>query len=290
MRDLLDDDLAELFPVRPADDVRLARLREQLFAEKPKRRTRNWVGIAAAAVVVVLIAGLVTFLRPGRVDTQVAEMPIAPATTLAEAAALLEVTRAPRGKYRHITYETWQTITGQLLPDKSVGAAQVQFITEVWLPSAKGQPVHITRRTTDRQRAIAGVAEAPVVGANKVYKEPALWSTLCPTTPCHETSLLDPLSLNPQETLGSASAALLSPFTTHDKKASLYRQLAAIPGMRYENGAVSVDGSKISFTIDPKTGEIVGSEERRLTASELLPAGTVMLSVTVTYEWTDQRP
>ena len=64
MRDLLDDDLAELYPVRAADDVRLARLREGLFAEQPKRRSRSWIGMAAAAVAVMMIAGLVVFLRP----------------------------------------------------------------------------------------------------------------------------------------------------------------------------------------------------------------------------------
>jgi hypothetical protein len=288
MRDLLDDDLAELYSVRPVDETRLDRLREQLFAEPPKRRWRGHLGMAAAAVVVVLIAGLVVFLRPGRFDTPVAELPTAPATSLTEAATLLELSE-PRGRYRHITYETWQTMTLQL-PDKSWAAAQVGFVVEVWLPTAKGQKVQIHRRPANRQRAIPGIPEAPAFDVSLVYTGPPLWRTVCPTTPCNETSLLDPVSQKPLETLGSASSQLLSPFTTSDRKAALYRELATIPGMRYDNGAVSVEGSKTSYTIDPKTGEIIGSEERQVSTNAQVPAGTPMVSITVTYEWTDQRP
>src|SRR5688572_29364346 len=103
MRDLLDDDLAELYSVRGADDARLARIREQLFTEKPKRRSTRWVGIAAAAVAVVMIAGLVVFLRPAHRDAP-ATMPTTPATSLLEAATLLENAEKPTARYRHVTY------------------------------------------------------------------------------------------------------------------------------------------------------------------------------------------
>lgn len=287
MRDLLDDDLAELYPVRSTeDDVRLARLREQLFAEPPKRRSVAWAGIAAAVLGVVLIAGLVVYVRPGH-DTPVAEMPTAPATSLVEAAALLE-TAQPRGAYRHIRYENWETVSF-VLPDENWGAMQVEFTIDVWLPTEKGQRVEMRRRATGRQRPIPGVAPG-VADLGKVYTGPTLWDTTCPTTPCHETSLFNPLHPNPQETLGSAWSALLSPFTTRDRKAALYRELAAIPGMRYDNGVVSVDGSKAGFTIDPKTGEVVGAEQRKVVGDSRLPAGAPLMSVTVSYEWTDQRP
>ncbi|MCG8923471.1 hypothetical protein [Lentzea sp. CC55] len=287
MRDLLDDDLAELYPVRGSDDVRLARLREQLFAEKPRPRSRNWAGVAAAVVAVVLITGLVVFLRPDRSAPDVAEMPTAPATNLAEAATLLERSQ-PRGKYRHIRYETWETfsITG----NGTTTALQSEFVVEVWLPTAKGQHVRTHRRPTGRTRPVPGIAMAAEYDFSKIYTGPSMWGTVCPTTPCHETSLLNPLSQNPAETIGSGSSALLSPFTTNERKAVLYRQLAAIPGVRYDNGLVTADGSKASFTLDPRTGEVTGYEERQVIAGRALPAGTVLQSTTVTSEWTDQRP
>jgi hypothetical protein len=287
MRDVLDDDLAELYPVRDSDDVRLARLREQLFAEKPPPRSRRWIGIAAAVVAVVLITGVVVFVRPERFVPDVAEMPTAPATSLTEAAALLERSQ-PRGKYKHIRYETWETQT--TIVTDGVTAVQTEFLTEVWLPAAEGQPVTTQRRATGRTRAITGVAETPDFTASTVYTGPRMWSTACPTTPCYETSLLNPLSPEPRETLGTASSALLSPFTTSTKKAALYRQLAAISGVHYDNGTVFVDGSKASFTLDPATGEVTGYEERQAVAGGTLPAGTPLLATSVTYEWTDQRP
>ncbi|MFD4638759.1 hypothetical protein ACFWN2_15705 [Lentzea sp. NPDC058436] len=287
MRDVLDDDLAELYSVRGGDEARLDKLRERLFAEEPQPRSRRWIGIAAAVVAVVLIAGLVVFLRPERVTPDVAEMPTAPATSLTEAAALLERTQ-PRGKYRHIRYETWETQPA--ITKNGTTAVQTEFLTEVWLPTAEGQPVTTQHRATGRTRAVTGVPETPGFVAGKVYTGPRLWGTVCPTTPCYETSLLNPLSQEPRETLGSASSALLSPFTTNGKKAALYRQLAAINGVRYDSGTVFADGSKVSFTLDPATGEVTGYEERQVVAGGTLPTGTPLLSASVTYEWTDQRP
>lgn len=287
MRDVLDDDLAELYPVRDGDDVRLARLREQLFAERPQPRSRRWIGVAAAVVAVVLITGLVVFLRPERFTPDVAEMPTAPATSLAEAATLLERSQ-PRGRYRHIRYETWETFTTNA--QAATTAVQAEYLTEVWLPTAEGQPVQTRRSATGRTRAVAGVPETPGFTPSRVYTGPPMWGTVCPTTPCYETSLLNPLSQEPRETLESASSALLSPFTTTDKKAALYRQLAAVDGLRYDNGTVSADGSEASFTLDPATGEVTGYQERQVFAGGALPAGTPLLSTSVTYEWTDQRP
>ena len=287
MRDLLDDDLAELYPVRSTeDDVRLARLREQLFAEPPKRRSVAWAGIAAAVVAVVMIAGLVMYLRPKH-DAPVAEMPTAPATSLVEAAALLDIAQ-PRGAYRHIRYENWETVSF-VLPDNNWGAMQVEFTIDVWLPTAKSQRVEIRRKATGRQRPIPGVAPGEA-DLGKVYTGPTLWDTTCPMTPCHETSLLNPLNPDPRETLYSGWSALLSPYTSKDRKAALYRELSAIPGMRYDNGAVSADGSKASFTIDPRTGEIVGAEQRKTVGDSRLPAGAPLMSVTISYEWTDKVP
>jgi hypothetical protein len=287
MRDLLDDDLAELYPVRSTeDDVRLARLREQLFAEPPRRRSRAWAGIAAAVIGVVMIAGLVVHLRPKH-ETPVAEMPTAPATSLLEAAALLDLAQ-PRGAYRHIRYENWETVSF-VLPDQNWGAMQVEFTIDVWLPTAKGQRVETRRKATGRQRPIPGVTPGEA-DLGRVYTGPTLWDTTCPTTPCHETSLLNPLSPEPRETLGSGWQALLSPFTTGDRKAALYRGLAAIPGIRYDNGVVSAEGGDTVFTIDPKSGEIVGAEKRKLVGDSRLPAGAPLMSVTMSYDWTDRVP
>ncbi len=105
---------------RAADDVRLARLREGLFAEQPKRRPRGWIGTAAAAVAVMMIAGLVVFVRPADRTTP-AVMPVAPATSLSEAAALLEVSQDPPAKYRHTRYQIWQTLGTGLTEVTSTG-------------------------------------------------------------------------------------------------------------------------------------------------------------------------
>lgn len=287
MRDVLDDDLAELYPVRGDDDVRLARLREQLFAEKPQSRSRRWIGMAAAVVTVVLIAGLVVYLRPVRPVPDVGELPGSPAISLAEAATRLAQAE-PRGKFRHFRYEVWQTHTDRI--GDIWHAAQLEFTVEVWLPVANGQQVRTERRVTGRQRPIPGIPEAPPVGLTMTYIGPQLWATNCPTTPCNETSLLDPVSLIPKETINSVSAALLSPFTSNDRKAAIYRELAAIPEVRYDNGSVSAAGGKAAFTLDPVTGDVTGYEERETVAENRLPVGTVQLSVAVSSEWTDQRP
>src|SRR5689334_7445888 len=174
MRDLLDDDLAELYSVRPADDVRLARLRAQLFTEKPKRRSRNWVGIAAAAVAVMMITGLVVFLRPARVDAP-ATMPRTPATSLAEAATMLELTEKPTAKYRHIRYLVWQTYA--VAAGAQFSAAALEYEIDVWLPVAPNGMVVIYRSFTGGRRHVAGAEWSfndlqPPDG----YRGPALWS------------------------------------------------------------------------------------------------------------------
>ncbi|KJK45790.1 hypothetical protein UK23_24930 [Lentzea aerocolonigenes] len=289
MRDLLDDDLAELYPVRPADDVRLARLREQLFSEQPKRRTRRWIGIAAAAAGVVLVAGLVVYLRPASHNAPVATMPTAPATSLVEAAGLLETSGEPRGKYRHIKYEVWQTYSTGEAGTPSFGATQFEYQTDVWLPVAPSQNPVVTRRLTGRQRAIAGVQKrAEDYHIYKDDKGPGLWDSLCTHTPCHEVGMLNPLPVEPAEKLDSAAKTLMSPFTTNQEKAGLYRQLAAVPEIRYDNGTVTTAGPT-RFTLDPATGEVVSVEERKPN-TRLMSPDLVTLAVTITYEWTDQRP
>ncbi|MEV6237239.1 hypothetical protein [Lentzea sp. NPDC051838] len=288
MRDVLDDDLAELYTVRPADDVRLARLREQLFFQQPKRRGRRWIGIAAAVAGVVLVAGLVVYLRPAPHDAPVATMPVAPATSLSEAAGLLEMSAEPRGKYRHIKYNAWQTYSTGEPGTATWGATQFEFETDVWLPVAQGQVPLVNRRATGAERAIGGVQKPADHYLGKADKGPGLWQTLCTHTPCHEVSMLNPLPVQPAEKLDSATETLMSPYTTNQEKAVLYRQLAAAPEIRYDNGAVTTDGPT-SFTLDPATGELAGVEQR-VSSPRTLPAGTVTLSVTITYEWTDQRP
>lgn len=287
MRDLLDDDLAELYPVRPADDVRLARIREQLFTEQPKRRSRSWVGIAAAAVAVVMITGLVVLLRPASRDAP-ATMPHAPATSLTEAASLLELGQ-PTAKYRHIRYLVWQTYSIANGAKFSAGALEYQI--DVWLPVAPDEMVLIYRNFTGGRRQVAGEQWSlndlqPPDG----YRGPVLWGSFCAATPCKEDSLKLPLGTIPAKNLEIASSALLSPFTTNEEKAGLYRKLAESPEIRWDNGTVSTEGGQYRFTIDPATGEVSGFEERRPTQENRLPDGVVTMSGTITYEWTDQRP
>ncbi|MFJ5984899.1 hypothetical protein [Lentzea sp. NPDC092896] len=287
MRDLLDDDLAELYPVRGDDDVRLARLREQLFAEKPERRSRRWAGIAAASVTVVLIAGLVVLLRPASRDSA-ATMPVAPATSLVEAAALLERAEQPSAKYRHVRYAVWQTMSigGE---SSSFGATALEYQIDAWVPAAKGEMVVIYRRFTGNKRAVTGVQE-PLDRLTAIeYKGPQLWSTFCTSTPCKESSLGLPLPADPTRKLEGASSRLLSPYTTNEEKAATYRELAASPEVRWNDGALSVDGGLTSFRVDPETGEVV-STEVAAPADSKLPPGTPVLTVSMTYEWTDQRP
>ncbi|MET9629223.1 hypothetical protein ABZX92_17350 [Lentzea sp. NPDC006480] len=288
MRDLLDDDLAELYSVRPADDVRLARLREQLFTEKPVRRSTRWIGIAAAAMAVVMITGLVVLLRPAHQDSA-ATMPTAPATSLTDAATLLEVAQDPAARYKHVRYLVWQTMTvGQ--PGSQVwSAAKVEFQFDVWLPASPGEMIVIYRRQTgDKQWVVGNQVDSDRM-APADYKGPVLWGTFCTTMPCKETSLALPLKVSPAEKLASASSRLLSPYTTNEEKAATYRELATSPEIRWDNGKVSADGSRTSFTIDPATGQVTGSVEMK-PADSPLPDGTISLEVAVTYEWTDQRP
>ncbi|GLY54205.1 hypothetical protein [Lentzea sp. NBRC 102530] len=287
MRDVLDDDLAELYPARGTDDVRLARLREQLFAEKPQPRSRRWIGIAAAAAAVVVIAGLVVFLRPAPFVEEPAEMPGAPATSLVEASNLIKMAK-PRGKVRHVRYEIWETFTDRI--DGVWHAAQLEFSVEVWLPVADGQKVRVERKPTGRQRALPGIPESPPVRLEAQYSGPPLWATNCPVTPCNETSLLYPVSRDPGETISSVSSAVLSPFTPNDRKAEVYRELATLDGVQWVDGSVFVSGGKASLRIDPATGEAVGYEVRETVPYNRMPIGTVLLSVSVARDWTDQRP
>jgi hypothetical protein len=281
MRDVLDDDLAELYPVRGADDVRLARLREQLFAEKPRPRSRRWAGIAAAAVTVALIAGLVVTLRPSHRDAA-ATMPTRPATSLLEAADVLETAERPTGGFQHLKYVVWEQIDGK----DGWGVTDVQFQYDAWMPVAKGETVLIYRRATGERRAVAG-DQAPLdvllEGGNR---GPVLWSTFCTAAPCQEESLtLPPNAQTPSDKMRYSSYALMSPFTTNKEKADVYRKLAESPGIRFDNGKVSVEGERFEFTIDPATGRVSGAENPMTVYSN---GGKV--SVTVTYDWVAQRP
>ncbi|HUQ55861.1 hypothetical protein [Lentzea sp.] len=284
MRDVLDDDLAELYPVRGSDDVRLARLREQLFAEKPRPRSYRWVGIAAAAVAVVMITGLVVLLRPASRDAP-ATMPTAPATSLQEAATLLEVAGKPSARYKRVKYRIWE-VRGAGDP---FTASAVEFEFDVWLPTAPGEMVVIYRRFTGGHRLVAGADRPARDVVPEDYRGPVLWSSFCASTPCEEETANQSMGTDPLQMLETASPAMLSPFTTNEEKAALYRRLAESPQIRWDGGKVSADGGKTVFTIDPATGQVSGSEQRKAIDARI-PADTVTTSVTITYEWTDQRP
>ncbi|SER86028.1 hypothetical protein SAMN05216188_116153 [Lentzea xinjiangensis] len=288
MRDVLDDDLAELYPVRPADDPRLGRLRERLFAEEPPPRSRRWAGVAAAAAAVVMITGLVAALRPAARDAP-ATMPTAPATSLQEAATLLELAPKPVAKYRHVTYTIWQTMSFGGIEGGPFSATALEFRIDAWVPTANGEMVVIYRRFTGNHRAVTGVQQNLDRIVPNDYNGPQLWGTFCTATPCRETSLALPLPVTPSRKLEGASSRLLSPYTTNEEKAATYRELAASPEVRWDNGTVTVDGGLTSFRIDPATGEVVGSAEAP-PATSPLPPGVPLLAVSVSSEWTDQRP
>jgi hypothetical protein len=280
MRDVLDDDLAELYPVRGSDDVRLARLREQLFAEKPRPRSRRWAGIAAAAAAVMMITGLVVTLRPASRDAP-ATMPTKPATSLLEAATLLETAEQPTTGFHHSKYVVWQQIDGK----ESWGVTDVQFQYDAWMPVAQGETVLIYRRATGERRAVAG-GQAPLDDLiAEETRGPALWSTFCTAAPCQEESLtLPPSAMTPADKLFHSSYALMSPFTTNKEKAAIYRRLAESPEIRWDNGKVSVEGGQTEFTVDPTTGRVSGAE------NPMAVSPVRKVSVTITYEWVAQRP
>ena len=283
MRDLLDDDLAELYSVRPADDVRLARLREQLFADRPKRRSRNWIGIAAAAIAVVMITGLVVLLRPAHRDPA-ATMPRTPATSLNEAATLLETTERPTARYQHVTYRIQEVLSAAAFGINAVGNTLTEFEYDAWVPTGPGEMVVTFRRETGQRRPVSGVQPRSDQAVG-MLSLPRLWTTFCAATPCSEDSVSVPLPADPKEKLQAATSQLLSPFTTNEEKAALYRTLAQSPEIRWDNGKVSVGGGLVQFTVDTATGRVSGVEVSPPAQSE-----SPRRSVTVTYEWTDQRP
>ncbi|HEX7303396.1 hypothetical protein [Lentzea sp.] len=282
MRDVLDDDLAELYPVRPADDARLARLREQLFTEKPPRRSYRWVGIAAAAVAVVMITGLVVLLRPVTRDAP-ATMPTTPATSLQEAATLLELAPKPTKKYQHVKYVGWQSLSGR----DGKSAMAFEFEVDVWLPTSPDEIVVTRRRLTGGQRVLRGEPATPDMYFSDGYRGPGVWDSFCSATPCQEGTASLVLRADPAQKLEDAFSAMVSPFTTVEERAELYRRLQLSPGIRWDNGVVLADGGRVRFTIDPATGRVSGFEDSRST-SRLLDG--VTSSGTITYEWTDQRP
>lgn len=280
MRDVLDDDLAELYPVRGSDDVRLARLREQLFAEEPPRRSRRWIGIAAAAVAVVMIAGLVVTLRPSSRDAP-ATLPTIPATSLPEAAKMLETAEQPTSGFQHVKYLLWYRMDGR----DGWGVTDVQFQYDAWMPVTKGEAVLIYRRATGERRPVSG-DQAPLdVLLENGFRGPALWSTFCTAAPCQEESLtLPPNATTPAQKLIQSSFALMSPFTRNEEKAAIYRRLAETPEIHWDNGTLTTDGTAMKFTIDPATGRISAAEDPAILNSN------GKLSVVISYDWVAQRP
>jgi hypothetical protein len=235
-----------------------------------------------------MITGLVVLLRPAHRDAP-ATMPHAPATSLREAASLLEIAEKPTAKYRHIKYLVWQTNT--VTGGAQFSAAALEYEINVWLPTAPGEMVVIYRSFTGGRRHIAGIQwSLDDLKPADDYRGPVLWGSFCAATPCKEDSLKLPLGTIPAKMLETASSAMLSPFTTNEEKAGLYRKLAESPEIRWDNGTVSTDGGQNRFTIDPATGEVTGFEEYRPTVTNRLPANVVSMSGTITYEWTDQRP
>ncbi|MGI5501146.1 hypothetical protein [Lentzea sp. CA-135723] len=280
MRDVLDNDLAELYPLREADDLRLARLREQLFAERP--RSRRWVGAAAVFVAVMLITGLVVYLRPARP----ADM-ASPATSLTEAAELL--TRAtPQGAVKHLRYEIWRTAVS-LTGDP--GAEQVEYRLEVWLPVEDGQKPRVDFEPTGRRRALPGFPEMSreAVQAQASSTMISFVGPPCSLTPCSVPDPIIPASRLWGEAIKSASSPLLAPFASNNRKAEIYRDLATLDAVRWVDGSVFIEGGTGTISIDPTTGDVSGYEERG-TYGGYLPVGTVVQSVKVTTDWTDQRP
>lgn len=283
MRDDVAYDISELYPERPVDDLHLARLRRRIFDEPPRqRRSREWTGAAAAAVVAVLIGSFVLLQRgPDPFQTG------APLGSLWEAADRLEESGPPAGKYRHLHYTIWETMVVEHGDDTWQADAR-EYAFDVWLPTENGQEVTFWKLYTGRTRQIAG--QHPVGEESfDMLETPILWGTHCATTPCREKSFDLPLTVDPKTKLDSASSRLLSPFSTNREKAATFRELASEPAIRYSDGTVAVDGGKTRFTIDPGTGQVTGSEERQVGPGRL-PEGTVRRSVTITEEWTDQRP
>ncbi|SDG10802.1 hypothetical protein SAMN05216553_105366 [Lentzea fradiae] len=284
MRDVLDDDLAELYPVPPDDEVRLARLRARLFEEEKPRRPSRWLGAAAAAVTVVLLAGLVVVLRP--LDREApATLPTKPATSLHEAATALEVTERPAAKYRHVSYLAWE-VRGASDPFTS---SAFEWKIDVWLPTAADEMVVIFREQTGARRHVAGAVQPDRPLYGELERGPQLWQSFCSRTPCREVGIGQSPGADPVRALDEVAAAMLSPFTTVEEKAALYRGLGETPGITWRDGQVFAEGARTVYTIDPVTGEVTGFEQRHATDLRV-PADTVTLSASITYEWTDQRP